>query len=397
MFDRYSRLGAAAAGLAACLILAPGSVQAQDGDTRWLPWSGCWETAGEQEGQDVVCVRLNPDGSGVTLTHSLEGFPDQVIRTDGREHAVSQAGCEGVESAEFSPDRSRIYIRGEYDCDGVRQTSTGLIAMVAPDEWVDIRSLEMEGERIAWVQSYVEGTPAAVRAAGEEDLVTPQVVLARRMAARAPEVDDLVEVSRNVDAQVASTWVAAVGQPFDLDGKTLVALAESGVDTEVIDIAVAVSNPRHFSVGVEGAMAVRDGGARRSYQGDPYYGYGAGWPYGSRRYMTPWGSYLGYNSFYGYNGIYGGYGGGYYPYGGFAGPTVIVVDRNTSSSDPGGRAIGGQGYTRRGSSPPSGSSYTPPRSRGGSSAGASSGTRGGSGSSGTTRKAKPRGGGGGGI
>ncbi|HSM06115.1 MAG TPA: hypothetical protein VK858_15965 [Longimicrobiales bacterium] len=408
IIDRIQTHASAALAAAALLCVAPGLLQAQDTDRRWLPFTGCWEVVGDQETSDVVCVQPGTTAVEVRLVHGADDLPDQIIRADGQPRVVSQNGCEGTESARFSANGARVYTEGEYLCeDGVRQLSTGVITMIAPDEWVDIRSLEMDGEQVAWVQRYVQGTPQALRADEAGAAVTPQVSLARRLAARTPQVDDLLDVAANVDAEVARTWVATVGQPFELDGDALLALSEAGVDDDVIDVAVAVSHPQYFRVGAEGALAARDRSAERTAYGAGGVGYGYAGCYSRRAYFTPWGGayscaglygygwgYSPYSSFYGspYWG-YGGYYGGYW-----GGPTIIVVDREDGSGS-GGRAVAGRGYQGPRSNGPSGSSWTPPRS-GGSAGGASSGgysggSRGGATTrSGGTRKAKPRGGGG---
>lgn len=389
--------------LVAALAVLPSLLSAQQVDSRWLPWIGCWQVADAGVDQ-VLCIEPGDDAGAVRMDYSGEDVEDQLFRANGEPVQVSQAGCQGEERASFSPDGRRIYITASYLCDGgTVQSGTGLITMVAEDEWVEIRSLAVDGEHVAWVQRYVQATPAAVQAAGERDLVTPDILVARRLASRPPTLSVLAEVARGVDAKVASAWIVESGYPFQLNGEQLVALADAGVDPEVIDVAVAVSNPRHFNLGPAGDPTREDNVARprgvvgsfgyTPYFGRRYFGYG--------QFYSPWG-YLAYSP-YGYDPFYYGYGYGYspYSYGGYR-PAYIVVTRNTGTgyvSDRGtGRAVAGRGYTRTrsgGSNPPSGSSgYSPPRSSsGGSSAGTTS-SGGGSSSTGT-RTAKPRSGGGG--
>ncbi len=407
MTDRIQTHASPLLAAAALLCMAPGLLQAQEVDRRWLPFTGCWEVVGDQEMSDVVCVDPGDTPAEVRLVHSAEGMADQVIRADGQPRAVSQNGCEGTEWARFSPRGNRIYTEGEYRCeDGTQPRSTGVITMVAPDEWVDIRSLEIDGERVAWVQRYVVGTP---RVADESrGPLSPQLTLSRRLAARTPDVDDLMDVTRNVDAEVARTWVATLGQPFALDGETLLALDEAGVDSEVIDVAVAVSHPQHFRIGAEGALSARERTSDRSAYAGGSPGFYAGCSLRGAYYYTPWGgayscgAVFGYG--YGYSSFYSpywGYGWGGY-YGGYWGPTIIVVDPDQGSSS-GGRAVAGRGYRGPRAAVPSGSSWAPPRSSGSSggvrgSGGSVGGSRGGAATrGGGTRRAKPRGGGGGGI
>ncbi len=388
-------------GFLAVLAVLPRAVQAQELDSRWLAWSGCWEVVGAGGEGDVVCVRAHEGEAAVSLVSSQEGVADQVIRADGVERPVEQTGCEGVERAWFSDDGRRIYIRSEFQCQGgTAQTGSGVIAMVAEDEWVDIRTLSQDGEEVAWVQRYVQATPAAVQAAGETDLLLPEVALARRLAARVPSIQALADVSRSVDSRAASAWIVETGHPFEgLDGETLVAMADAGVDPAVIDMAVAVSNPQAFNIGAAGELSQESQARSRGYVGSygyqPYYGRQYWSPYGNV--LSPWSYMYGRYGYYGYNSYYNPWYGGYsgYGYGGYS-PTVLVVSRRTNDNR-GGRAIAGRGYSSGRSSPPSASQgYRPPRSSGGaSSSGGYSGgstSRGSTGSS-TGRTAKPRGGG----
>ena len=284
MNDFVTRTGAPALAALALVAMAPGLAGAQEVDRRWLPWTGCWEVVAGQDSDAVVCVGAGDDPSEIVLVDGNPETPDVRVRADGEPRAVDQFGCDGTERAWFAPGGSRVYTQGEYLCeDGVQQSSTGVLAMVGPDEWVDIRSLEIDGERVAWVQRYVAGTPGAVRAAGESGEVTPQQALSRRLAARNPTTADLVEVASVVDPEVASAWMAAVNAEFDLDGKTLLAMHEAGIDPEVIDVAIAVSHPERFVLGPEGETGARElDPVRTGYVGGPpVSSFGSCWGAGS--------------------------------------------------------------------------------------------------------------------
>ncbi len=413
MKDFMTRYGSAALAALALLVVAPGLVGAQEVDRRWLPWTGCWEVVGPGDSETVVCVGAGETTSEIVLVDGNPETQDIRIRADGQPRAVDQFGCAGTESARFSPDGSRVYTQGQYLCeDGVEQSSTGVLAMVAPDEWVDIRSLEMNGEKVAWVQRYVAGTPGARSAEGAVD-VTPEQALARRMAARTPNTGDLMEVATLVDSRVAAAWLATVNADLALDGETLLAMHDAGIDPEVIDVAIAVSHPDRFVLGPEGDAGARPTApSQTAYaSGPPVSAFGSCW--GASSFFLPWGPAFGcgvgfgYSPYFGFNagwgGGWGGWGwGGWGP--GYWGPVVVVPgDRPSTSS--GSRAIAGRGYRGpRSSASPTGFSgssggvnVSPPRSQGAS--GGSVGRAGGStrstpSRSGGTRRAKPRGGGG---
>lgn len=389
-------MAAALAG-AALLLAVPGGADAQELDSRWLPWTGCWEVVGVGLDSEVVCVKPGEAPASVILDYVRDDIEDLVLRADGTPQQVEQAGCQGEETAAFSPDGTRVYINARYTCEGgAEQIGTGLLAMVAQDEWMEIRSFSIDGETTAWVQRYVQATPTAVEAAGAMALVTPEVILARRLAAREPTLRTISEVSFAVDSQVAAAWIVESGYRFKVNGEQLLALAEAGVAEEVLDVVVAVSNPDRFAVGPDGDLSRR---AREARPGRPTsaaasFGY---MPYFGRRFYnygswySPWGfMYSPFGSYY--DPYYYGYG-----YGGYR-PSYIVVTPRGSEADSGGRAVAGRGYTQgRGSSVPSGSQrgWEPRRGGSSSSGGSTSGSSGGSTSSDPpVRTAKPRGGGG---
>jgi hypothetical protein len=198
--------------------------------------------------------------------------------------------------------------------------------------------------------------------------------------AAASELDlaDVTDAVAHVDAETVGGWLTTVNQEFDIDGQDLIELADAGVPSEVIDVIVAVSNPRHFAVREERAdeRVGRRGVGRRGgcidYFYDPYnpFAYRGGYYYGANYYgygcRTPWGIYP--------------WGGGYW-----GGGTVIVIDRPSGGNRTRGRV------TRDGYKAPADVSATPTRTNTGST-GSSAGSSGGSSTSGESggRKAKPR-------
>ena len=218
----------------------------------------------------------------------------------------------------------------------------------------------------------------------------PMMAQAARSAASASlDLDDVFEATERLPAEAVEAWLAETGDAFDLDGETLVRMDDAGVPDRVIDVVVAVSNPRTFRLGAgaDAEMIPDEGADRRTRSaygaaswGGPFY-----WDsFYDRRYR--------YSPFY-YGGIgYGGYGGyGYGSYGYGYRPTVIVVEPRDSGGH--GRVVNGRGYRApAGVRSPAPSGRVGPSSSGGSSSAAPS--RGSSGASKGTakRKAKPKGG-----
>lgn len=388
---------AAAFGVLAMAALAA-PVQAQEGDDRWLPWTGCWEPASAEAFQDeargMLCFRPTADGVEMLTVESGEVTATEVLRADGvrREHAAE--GCSGTESVRFADDGRRLFLQSEQRCDGgAVRTASGIIAMVSPSAWIDVKSVDVEGERFAVAELYyavpaerLEGSGLQALTAGREMAVET----ARVAAARAITPAQVVEASRAVDEQAVQAWLAEAADPFGLDASLLASLADEGVPPGTIDVMVAVSYPDRFALNRESveprADRDRHADARRAYglyrgpsspfHWDPFYMSAYRFRYG----------YLGY----GYSGGYG-----YDPYGrwGYYQPTVVIVQPEAGER---GRVINGQGYTRsRGGSASGGARGASYPTRGTGTVGAPSRGSGSTGTAVPTRRAKPRGGGGG--
>lgn len=387
--------------LAGALLLAPAQLRAQDGDARWLPWVGCWETTADAgEASAAVCFR--PDGVGVEVLTVVDGAvaARDVLRADGQPREQSAEGCSGTEAVDFSDDGRRIYLTSEQVCEGgTRRSATGIIAMVSPAAWIDVKSVEVEGERLAMVQLYRPASPATLQGAGLEGLTAGREMAlrtARIAASIPPSPDDVVEASRRVHAEAVQAWLAEAAEPFELNARLLQEMAGSGVASETLDVMVAVSYPDRFvlnqgaradrGAAVEASARTREAmeaygmevhdtyrGTRSPFFWDPFYASAYGFRYGYGR--------LGYG--YGIDS----FGYGFDPYLGWLGyrPTVVVVEPEGGSR---GRVVNGRGYTRRGTSYPTGRSGTV---GGATRSGEASGT---TGTGSTTRRAKPRGGGG---
>lgn len=400
---RPAGLGTGALLLAAIL---PMGAAAQDGtDARWLPWLGCWEVEGAAEGGAMLCLLPVSGDVAVEMVTVEESriVGRERIRADGTTQDSSREGCRGWERASFSEDGRRVYLDGDHLCEGiVEQRSSGLLAMLSPTEWIDVRALEVDGRVSAGVARYRLAPIDVAEAAGLGDIAADRAMAVRaaRVSASAElSVEDVIDASRHVNADVVRAWIAERGEPFRLDAGRLGRLADAGVPPEVIDVMVAVSYPRHFVLGDDGRVS--------EAEPDPDVGSRAVGPRG----RDPWGYPRPprrggfWDPFYGGYGGYGGYYGGFgYP--GFFRP-VVVVTRPAEGER--GRVVNGRGYTRgdrsspstsRGATPRGGdnggrsSASAPPRSSEGSPAAGSrpadSGRSGGSGGTPTGRTARPR-------
>ena len=348
---------------------------AQTVDSRWAPWLGCWRAVDETATAPVLCVVPLAGEAAIEMLTIVDGqvVSRESIFADGQEHAVSRDECEGWERAEFSGDSHRIYIGSELTCGAsAHRSSTGVMSMVSPFEWLDVRTIDVDGQSVPWALRYRFASQADFRAAGQGDLVSalgPEARMARRLASVPIAIDDVIEATGKVSAETLQLWVVERGEPFALDASRLIEMADAGVPPSVIDVVVAVSYPEKFVVN-EGRTAGRRPAEAARGRGlgygrslnpfldpfyDPYSRYGSYSRYG-----------LGYYGGYGYG--YGGYGfGGYnYGFGGYGTP-IIVVGRRGSTADSGptkGRVVRGGGYTSAGGGGGSTGRSARPRSSG---------------------------------
>jgi uncharacterized membrane protein YgcG len=385
--------------LAAGLLLAAGRVGAQQGtDPRWLPWLGCWE-AERGAGAAMLCVVPSNDDPGVELVSVERGQVSarELVRADGQARDAGREGCTGTESARFSEDGHRIYLEADHVCQGnVRQRTTGMLAMLSATEWIDVRASAV-GEDVATGVSRYRLAPIDVAdAAGLGNIAADRAMAVRaaRVAAAARiGVADIIDASRNVDSHAVGAWIAERREPLRVEAAQLIQMADGGVTPDVIDVVVAVSYPRYFTLGEGAQVAEVDdlrqlsvpvgfgGTARVGRFFDPFYGIYSDY---DRYYNNYYGNYY---SPYGYGGR-NGFGYGYPDY--FR-PTVVVVQPREENVTQG-RVVNGRGYTRsRPTTAPSGTSSgsSSPSSAPSSGEPSSSGS-GSSGGTSTGRTAMPR-------
>jgi hypothetical protein len=372
----WQRRGTLGILVGAWLLLVVPMAAAQEVDSRWAPWIGCWrgvdETAPATAPAEapLLCVVPLADEAAIEMLTVVDGqvVSRESIFADGQQHAVSREECEGWERTGFSGDSRRIYIRSELTCgSGGPRSSTGVMSMVSPSEWLDVRTVDVDGQSLPWVLRYRQASRADFQAAGQADLIGTQGSDTRmaRMAASIPiALDDVIEAVEKVSAETVEIWVIERAEPFALDASRLIKMADAGVPASVIDVVVAVSYPEKFVVnsGYPLGPPGMEAGERRGRSG---YGYGG------------FSGYRGYGYGYGYGG-YGGY--GYGP--------IIVVGRSSGGTGGGefgstrGRVARGGGYTSVGSGGGNTGRSAQPRSSGSSrSSGSAASSRGSSGRS----------------
>lgn len=383
----------AAAALLLAVAVPAGATETTDTDPQWLAWMGCWQPL--DGGDDhLLCMRSIEGDVAVQMVTYTDGrvVSEELVRADGQQRPVTREGCNGWESAQFSDDGRRVYMRSEFACEGdIRRSSSGLISMASPLEWMDIQSVGVEGQSAVRVVRYRLATPSQMEQAGVPAMAQDRemAIHAARTAVSGPvTIEHIIDASQHMAPETVEAWVVERGDRLALTADRLLRMADAGVPASVIDLAIAVSYPETFAVNDQrraGEFMPEEVEERRArpdiyaYPGyyDPFY-----WdPFRYSRYGN------GYYSPYGW----GGY--GWYP--GYR-PVIVVVDPDDGEASPPGRVVRGRGYTRGTrsvSEPASGGTYrSPPSSSGTASRPSTTGSS--SGSSGSEpRRAKPRGGG----
>ncbi len=399
-----ARLARRCSGVALILLVTAVPIEGQSPVGSWLAFTGCWTPISQEaEERPTLCVIPGEDrvsAEFVTMRGS-EVVSREVAQADGRPVDASQEGCEGTTTWRFSNDGHRVYHRSEHICDGaVTRKGSGMMVMVSPTEWMDVSSVEVEGQVTPWVQRYRMAGLTATAAAGYGDLGVGQEMAlraARMYSTTAPTVTAVIEAGQMLHAETVQAWLVESDPDLNVNAEQLIRMADAGVASDVIDVVVAVSHPSHFRLQDEDRPGAAIAQRERVREGGRYGWMGSRYP----RYYSPFGfGYYGYSPYsygyspysYGYSPYgYGGYGLGYGSYYGMGyRPVVVSVSQRTETER--GRLVRGRGYVRDGGSSRGGSMVS--GDRGGSSVGASSGVSGRSGSARSTgRTARRRGGG----
>ena len=424
------RIRSAGALLAAGMMLVATTVQAQKDttvriDEHWRAYLGCWTSAASNITGPMVCVV--PTSSPQTVEF-VTVVGDSIVSTvplsaSGARIELTRDGCTGWESARWSIDERRLYTHAEFTCaGGVTQRANGMLAMRYTDAFSRIDGLRTRGAvrtRVVNFQLTMDSTlyPAAIAARIPSASSMPAFG-ARMEAAAEVSTADIVDASKELDSPIIEAWIADRGQRFSAGANELRAMKSAGVPEGVIDMVVAVSNPRYFTLAQNGAPMARPidpfqrrngnaasltraemerlrmerqlGGYGTAYGNlfdwndlyFPWSGYGAYGRYGNPLYGNP--LYGGYSQYWGPFGPIYGSGGGWVT----GGSPIVIIPTTPSQSEPPGRVINGSGYSQGGSSSGRGAEPRSPSvgtwDSGSASSGSSGGSTSGSASSGSS-------------
>ena len=244
--------------LAALAVLAlPMSSHAQQpmAGPRWQGWIGCWSASPERmretgpEATRIVCVTPTAEPDAVDVLAIAEGKVVSQNRIDasGTPHDVTAPGCTGTESARWSGDGRRVFLKSHVTCDGVATEMNAILAITRTGEWIDVRRVAAGGGSDVRVARYHDvGVPTAVPNDIASAFDRRNDILfhdGRVMAGSAFSPKAIVEASHAVDGAVVESWVREAGQTYPIDARSLNELAEAGVPTRVTDAMIAATRP----------------------------------------------------------------------------------------------------------------------------------------------------------
>jgi hypothetical protein len=198
-------------------------------------------------------------------------------------------------------------MESNYICEGgSARSAKGVLAMVNPMEWVDIKVVEASGHHVPWALRYRMARASREVEVGMEGRGGFQVLRREECQGRCVGPPgggaDFLEVVGEAGAEALEALLVERGDAYDVDGEMLVRLADAGVPGKVIDVVVALSYPDRF---VLDAGSVEEMQRERAYGDRPM-------PYAGAYRWSLWNPFF-YDPFYSGYGAYG-YGGyGYSP------------------------------------------------------------------------------------
>lgn len=320
--------------------------QSETTDPRWQPWLGCWEPApaSSPAQSSVVCVVPAWRSSVVDIVTISDGkeISREAVDASGARRRITKEGCDGWQSAQWSSDSRRVYLRSELTCQGdLERSSSEVFALSPGGEWIDVQSVSAGGGTGVRVMRYRDSGTRTVPTEIVSALAEGQLAVSAARIAAGASLDpvDVVDATRYLEPAVVQAWLIERGQRFQLDGQQLISLEDAGVPGSVTDAMIAVSYPTVFTIDrTTGDEAFR----ARSISPADSNGSGRSVPVYAGGYYSPLGWGWGpYSYLYGYSPY--GFGPGYGWYWN-RGPYVIVTNGSGQTS-PRGRAVNGRGYT----------------------------------------------------
>lgn len=252
------QVAAAVAALVVLSVHAPG-IAAQTPTIRvareWLPFAGCWATATAMVPGPMVCLAVTDNPNVVEmLTVSGDAVTSSTtLDLSGRPVRFTREGCSGTEVTKLGANSRTIYTNAEFTCDGGDvQHGSSAFTMLAQDAFSRVEGLKTKSSgavRIVDFTAVTPGTNIPMAIANRIPSNEALAVQAARTEAAAPLTPlDIIDASLVLEDNVLSAVVAGRRQTFTLSARDIRGMRDAGVGTPVIDMMIAVSNPRQFQL-----------------------------------------------------------------------------------------------------------------------------------------------------
>lgn len=250
-------------------------------------WLGCWSAepsaAPSAAVPSIVCITptARVDVAEVLTVQDGRVVARETLDATGRSRPIDAARCTGVRSASWSRDGRRLFVRSTGSCAGVPSSTSGLLAITADGDWLDVEGISAGGGARVRVARYHEvapptSLPIATRSTLRAQALATQSV---RVAAGVPvRAEDVLEAARAVDSTVVQGWILERAQRFDVSTAEIAALVSSGLTTRVAGALEAVADPKTdtFARGADDP----DRGVALTTMGYEWYGLPLGWGWG---------------------------------------------------------------------------------------------------------------------
>jgi len=207
-------------------------------DPHWVAYLGCWTG---RRIESNLCIVPAAGTSTVEFVTVFKGRSPHAtgIAATGAHIETTSGDCTGWRSAEWSAHGQRLFLRSEDGCPGARARSgTGVIAMSTTGNGSTSRVLRGGADRPAG---------ATVPAGRRRRFSAPRHFRhdRRAAAAAAPLGIETWSKRRGRCSRRAQAWLVERAEPFTLDAKRLIALADAGVPSALSTSWSRCPIPRH--------------------------------------------------------------------------------------------------------------------------------------------------------
>ena len=280
-------------------------------DSKWLPWIGYWHLISNKVNTNesslkkeyLLTIEPGSNGNSVTMKGQRDDkiLVEEEIIADGLQHPLTDKKCSGYYMYSWSETGKRLLFNSESNCPGNTQHKISGMSIINDNrDWLDIQLLQTGSEKAISIRRY--------RSVDNGSIIpgryTPDKIGISRIAAgKNFSIDEIIELSKKIEPEVLEAALLEIRKPFPINSKQLIKLSDSGVDSRVVDLMVALTFPEKFTVGQEAVslmMAERPGNNYPRYRFvNDYYSYYCPilpWHWTSSSYM----SYIYGYSYYGW-------------------------------------------------------------------------------------------------